>query len=166
MSGLTEHNYNHLLLKAKQEIIKVLPSLFLNFKYLCMPFLGKIRASLLSYFRGVCLAKNDIDSFEEILNLVQIVSDTYGVSAMRFVSELALGDNDLNVSNLISVLIRLILHKCDKTEVNLNESTTIKASKAMLAASSQLKRQQRPGVPPSLLSCLSEFEPAILEEYL
>lgn len=68
------------------------------------------------------------------------VSDTYGVSALRFVSELVFGDNDLNVGGIISIIVRLILHKCDKTEVNLNETTTVKASKAMNAASAGLKR--------------------------
>lgn len=68
------------------------------------------------------------------------VSDTYGVSALRFVSELVFGDNDLNVGGIISIIVRLILHKCDKTEVNLNETTTVKASKAMNAASASLKR--------------------------
>ena len=68
------------------------------------------------------------------------VSDTYGVSALRFVSELVFGDNDLNVGGIISIIVRLILHKCDKTEVNLNETTTVKASKAMNAATAGLKR--------------------------
>jgi hypothetical protein len=71
---------------------------------------------------------------------VKSVSDTYGVSALRFVSELVFGDNDLNVGGIISIIVRLILHKCDKTEVNLNETTTVKASKAMNAASAGLKR--------------------------
>lgn len=64
------------------------------------------------------------------MGLVKCVSDTYGVSALKFVSEIALGDNDLNVAGIVSILVRLILHKCDKTEVNLNETTTIKANKA------------------------------------
>ena len=68
------------------------------------------------------------------------VSDTYGVSALRFVSELVFGDNDLNVGGIISIIVRLILRKCDKTEVNLNETTTVKASKAMNAATAGLKR--------------------------
>jgi hypothetical protein len=131
-----------------------------------MPFLGRIRVSITNYFRSVCLAKNDIDSFEGVLNFVQFVSDTYGVSALKFVQELAFGDNDLNLSGLISMIVRLILHKCDKTEVNLNETSTIKANKAIKAASAGLKRQQRPGLPPSLLGFLSEFEPTILEDYL
>jgi len=71
---------------------------------------------------------------------VRSVSDTYGVSALRFVSELVFGDNDLNVGGIISIIVRLILHKCDKTEVNLNETTTVKASKAMNTASAGLKR--------------------------
>ncbi len=74
------------------------------------------------------------------MNFVKSVSDTYGVSALRFVSELVFGDNDLNVGGIISIIVRLILHKCDKTEVNLNETTTVKASKAMNAASAGLKR--------------------------
>ena len=74
------------------------------------------------------------------MNFVKSVSDTYGVSALRFVSELVFGDNDLNVGGIISIIVRLILHKCDKTEVNLNETTTVKASKALNAASAGLKR--------------------------
>ena len=74
------------------------------------------------------------------MNFVKSVSDTYGVSALRFVSELVFGDNDLNVGGIISIIVRLILHKCDKTEVNLNETTTVKASKAMNAATARLKR--------------------------
>lgn len=74
------------------------------------------------------------------MNFVKSVSDTYGVSALRFVSELVFGDNDLNVGGIISIIVRLILHKCDKTEVNLNETTTVKASKAMNAATAGLKR--------------------------
>ena len=54
--------------------------------------------------------------------------------------ELAFGDNDLNISGMISMIVRLILHKCDKTEVNLNEATTVKANKALKAATEGLKR--------------------------
>jgi hypothetical protein len=50
------------------------------------------------------------------------------------------GDNDLNVGGIISIIVRLILHKCDKTEVNLNETTTVKANKAINAVSAGLKR--------------------------
>ncbi len=88
----------------------------------------------------MCLANNDVDSFEIVLNFVKSVSDTFGVSALRFVSELVFGDNDVNVGGIISIIVRLILHKCDKTEVNLNETTTVKASKAMNAATASLKR--------------------------
>jgi len=105
-----------------------------------MPYLSKIRDSLTTYFRSVCLAKNDVDSFEGVLNFLQVVSDTYGVSSLRFVQELAFGDNDLNISGMISMIVRLILHKCDKTEVNLNEATTVKANKALKAATEGLKR--------------------------
>jgi hypothetical protein len=121
-------------------MIRLLPSLFVNFKNLCMPFLGRIRQSVTAYFRNVCLANNDFDSFEGILNFVKSVSDTYGVSALRFVQELAFGDNDLNVGGIISIIVRLILHKCDKTEVNLNETSTVKANKAMSAAAAGFKR--------------------------
>jgi hypothetical protein len=140
VSGLSESNYNLLLQQAKQEMIRLLPSLFVNFKNLCMPFLGRIRQSVTAYFRNVCLANNDVDSFEGILNFVRSVSDTYGVSALRFVQELAFGDNDLNVGGIISIIVRLILHKCDKTEVNLNETSTVKANKAISAAAAGLKR--------------------------
>lgn len=95
-----------------------------------MPYLGRIRASLQNYFRSVCLTKNDIDSYEVVLNFIRSVSDTFGVASLRFVQEIVFGDHDLNLSGLISILVRIILHKCDKTEVNLNETTTIKANKA------------------------------------
>jgi len=104
-----------------------------------MPYLGRIRVSVQSYFRSVCLTKNDIDSYEGVLNFIKTVSDNFGVAALKFVQEIAFGDNDLNVSGILSILMRLILHKCDKTEVNLNETTTIKANKAIKLAAESLK---------------------------
>lgn len=63
-----------------------------------------------------------MECYGALLELICIISDTYGVSAVKIVQDCVFGDNDLNVSSLMSLLVRLILQKCDKTEVNLNEN--------------------------------------------
>jgi len=54
--------------------------------------------------------------------------DTLKASAVSLLQETSFGDNDLNVCSLISLLLRLIVHKCDKTEVNLQDRQVIRAS--------------------------------------
>ena len=54
--------------------------------------------------------------------------DTFKASAVSLLQETSFGDNDLNVCSLISLLLRLIVHKCDKTEVNLQDRQVIRAS--------------------------------------
>jgi len=73
---------------------------------------------------------------------------------------------DFNVGSLVSLLTRMILQKCDKTEINLQDSKqqmqkATKAFKQMNGTVISKKQTHQP-----IISYLNELEPAILEDYL
>ena len=67
----------------------------------------------MTFVREICIRENDIDSYLQGLSFVSVSLEVYGVGSINMLEEIAFGDNDLNCTNLISSLVRMILHKCD-----------------------------------------------------
>lgn len=93
-----------------------------------------------------------------MLDLLSEIANLYQASASKCVQKLSFGDNDLNCSSLVSLLTRLVLQKCDKTEVNLNgiAPQAVKATQAF--------RSVQPSS--SIFAYFNELEPSLLEDYL
>ena len=75
----------------------------------------------------------DLDLYFEILTFTEHLIEYYGVGALPILQEVAFQDTDLNVGNLLSLIVRIILRKCDSTEVNLQDNKTnsnLKAAKS------------------------------------
>jgi len=78
-----------------------------------------------------CLGRRDLDAYFEVLGLTKSIVKLYGVGSLHILSSVAFTDTDFNCGSLINLMMRLILQKCDKTEVNLQEAKgTIKGAKA------------------------------------
>ena len=65
------------------------------------------------------LKNGDLDFFFSVLDLTESLLDHFGVGALPVLENVAFQDTDLNVSSLLSLLIRVVLRKSDSTEVNL-----------------------------------------------
>lgn len=67
-----------------------------------------------------------------MLNLLKELVSLYGVGAVSTVQEVAFADTDFHLGSLVSLLTRLIIQKCDKTEINLQDSaqSLVKVTKA------------------------------------
>jgi hypothetical protein len=101
-----------------------------NFKPLLLPYLSQIDQALLTFFKDVCLKSQDFSLYLELLEFLKTFSEVCGASAFRCLQEVCFGDNDLNVCEALGISLRLVLIKCDKTEVSLQDNSTVKANNA------------------------------------
>ena len=109
----------------------------------------------------------------ELLTFTQRLIDFYGIGALSIVQEVAFQDTDLNVGSLVSLLARIVVRKCDSTEVNLMDNSTGMNMKAAKALSQQLKRGKKGAEQPTnllnqnrLSNYLVESDPYTLQVYL
>ena len=109
----------------------------------------------------------------EILTFSQRLIDFYGIGALSIVQEVAFQDTDLNVGSLVSLLTRIVVRKCDSTEVNLMDNSTGMNMKAARALSQQLKRGKKITEQPTnllnqnrLSNYLVESDPYTLQVHL
>ena len=71
-----------------------------------------------------CLKNCDLDLYFDLLTFTQRLTDFYGVGALQITQEVAFQDTELNIGCLLSILTRIIVRKCDSTEVNLTDGTS------------------------------------------
>lgn len=63
------------------------------------------------------------------MDFVLQLGKTYGVGMVSLIQRLAFTDTDLNLNNLLLSITKMVLHRCDKTIVNLDPGKTLKAAK-------------------------------------
>jgi hypothetical protein len=82
--------------------------------------------------RDTCLKNQDLSSYFQLIKLMQVLCREFGAAAFVQMHEVCFSDNDLNICDLVNLIARLILQKCDKTEINLqdNKMMNLKASNA------------------------------------
>ena len=60
-----------------------------------------------------------MESYFVILRFLSVLLKLYGVGSINIVKDVAFQDTEISVAHLVSLLTRVILRKCDSTEVNL-----------------------------------------------
>ena len=60
-----------------------------------------------------------MESYFVILRFLSVLLKLYGVGSINIVKDVAFQDTEISVAYLVSLLTRVILRKCDSTEVNL-----------------------------------------------
>ena len=125
-----------------------------------------------------CLINCDLDLYFDLLNFTQRITDFYGVGALKITQDVAFQDTELNIGCLLSLLIRMIVRKCDTTEVNLTDGTNgmnMKVAKAFSGPTAKRHKKSAPlqhGDAPTLLNqhrlanFLAESDPYTLQVYL
>ena len=172
--------YSLLIAHAKSLSLKLLPSVVLNFRDLCLPWVQGMTQPLVLLSQESCLKQGDLDTYFELLGLCRRLLSSYGIGALTTITAVAFQDTELSVAFLVSLLVRLILRKSDTSEVNLQDGRkgqpasldNLRASKAF---TTQVQRQrQRQGDDSTKAAAnstqvtlfLSEQDPYTLDGYL
>jgi len=79
--------YALLIAHAKSLTLKVLPSVFINFRDLCVPWVAGLTQSLLSLSQEACLKCGDLDTYFELLVLCRKLLTSFGIGAISIISE-------------------------------------------------------------------------------
>jgi len=113
---------------------------------LALPWITNMEETLVKLSHE-CLKNCDLDLYFDLLTFTQSLTDFYGVGALQITQEVAFQDTELNIGYLISVLIRMIVRKCDSTEVNLTDGTSGMNLKAVKAFSGFTGKRHKKSAP-------------------
>ena len=81
--------YSHLVSMAKDLVLEILPSVFVNFRDLCLPWIPTLAGPLTALSHEALLKSADLDTQFKILDLCKQLLRWYGIGALPIISQVA-----------------------------------------------------------------------------